>query len=212
MKEGHGKRFSRGCRRWSAYGVRSSRTRLPVYGQRCPRLRPCHHIKRNLCREARRVDRRGDPCRSLFTFRVLCANSPLDRVQSRSSTRPQLWPTRCRLFGHSTRASAIASQRSKDKCGNISISSLGTKISDIQVDSRVPSQPDLIFQSSPPSVVAERITVMCNQSQPGLSARMNVQPITNALKAALDKSPSPATGQFQLTVPASVFDPCNNHL
>src|SRR5438876_9850954 len=81
------------------------------------------------------------------------------------------------------------------KCGNISnisISSLGTKISDIQVDSRVPSPPDLEFRSSPPSVVAERITVMCNQSQPGLSARMNVQPITNALKAALDKSPSSA--------------------
>src|SRR6266702_6595778 len=75
------------------------------------------------------------------------------------------------------------------KCGNISISSLGTKISDIQVDSRVPSPPDLRFRSSPPSVVAERIPVMCNQSQPGLSARMNVQPITNeALKAALTRA------------------------
>src|SRR5439155_1818899 len=118
------------------------------------------HIKRNLCREARRVDRRGDPCRSLFTFRVLCANLPLDTVQSRSSTRPQLWPTRCRLSGHSTRAFEIASQRSKDKCGNISISSLGMKISDIQVDSRVPSQPDLRFRSYPLSVAAERITVV----------------------------------------------------
>ena len=59
------------------------------------------------------------------------------RVESRSSTHPQLWPTRCRLFGHSIRAFEIALQRSKDKCGNISIFSLATKIFDIPADSRV---------------------------------------------------------------------------
>ena len=40
-----------------------------------------------------------------------------------------------------------------------------TKTSDIRVDSRAPSRPDLRFRSSPPLVVAERILVMCNQSQ-----------------------------------------------
>ena len=103
------------------------------------------------------------PCRSLFTFRVLCAHLPMDTVESRSNNRPQLWPTRCRLSGHSTRAFGIASQRSKDKCGNTSTFSSGTKTSDIQVDSRAPSPPDLRFRLSPPLVVAERIPVMCNQ-------------------------------------------------
>ena len=53
------------------------------------------------------------------TFHIpgLCANLPLDTVQSRSNTRPQLWPTRCRLSGPSIRAFEIASRPSRDKCG-----------------------------------------------------------------------------------------------
>jgi len=46
-------------------------------------------------------------------------------------------------------------------------------ISDIQVDSRVQSPPELRFRSSPPSVAAERNSAMCNRSGLGFSARLN---------------------------------------
>ena len=111
-------------------------------------------MKRNLRRKAGRVDRSGDSCRSLFTFRGHCENLPPDTVESRSSTHLRLWLRRCRLFGQSIRAFGIASQRSKGTCGSTSIFSSVTKTSGIRVDSRVPSPTDPRFPSSPPLVVA----------------------------------------------------------
>src|ERR1700720_909980 len=169
--------------------MQSSRTPLAAYGQRCPSQRQRSHVRRNRVRKARHVEPSDNQCRSLFTFRELCANLPLDTAKSRSNTRPQLWPRRCRLSGHSIRGFEIASQRSKAKCGSISTFSLGTKISDIQVDSRVLSLTELRFRSSPPSVVAERIPVMYDPLGPALSARLNAQAIPNALKAALGRDP-----------------------
>src|SRR6266700_1277236 len=93
---------------------------------------------------------------------------------------------RCPLCGHSTRVFEIASRRSKDNCGNISMFSLGTKMSDIQVDSRVPSPPDLRFRSSRLSVVARGYPAMCKQPEPGLVCADEHAPITHGLKAALD--------------------------
>jgi hypothetical protein len=113
------------------------------------------HIKRNLCRKPRCVDRSGDSCPSLFTFRGHYENLPLDTIESRSSTHPRLWLRRCRRSGQSIRAFGIASQRSKGKCGSTSIFSSGTKTSGIPVDSRVPYRTDATFPSSPPLAVAE---------------------------------------------------------
>src|SRR5437588_2779094 len=154
-KEGRGKRYSKDCQPSCVYGMRSSRIPLRVQNQGCLSLCTPLPVDRNLSRRARRVIRRGDPCRSLFTFRVLCVNLPLDTVRSRSSTRRQHWPRRCRRSGHSTRVFGIGSQPSKDKCGNTLIFSLETKTSDIRVDSRVRSVPDPRSRSSLPSVVAE---------------------------------------------------------
>src|SRR5208282_318620 len=114
----------------------------------------------------------------LFTFRALCASLLLAAVQSRSSTRLLRWLRRYRLSGLSIPASEIASQRSKDKCGSISIFSLGTKMFDTQVDSRVPFRPSVRFRSFPPSVGAESILVMRNQRQDEYA------PITKGMKAA----------------------------
>src|SRR5580658_1033611 len=49
-------------------------------------------------------------CRSHLTFLGLCENLRRDTVASRSNTRPQLWPRRCRRFGRSIPAFEIASQ------------------------------------------------------------------------------------------------------
>jgi hypothetical protein len=165
MKAGHGKRYWKDCRRWSVYGAQWSRAHLAVH-DRC-RLKPGRRlpIQRSPDRKARRVEQRDEPCRSLFTFRVPCVNLLLDEVQSRLRTRPPHWPRRCRLSGRSTLAFAIASQPSKDKCGNTSTFSSGTKTSDIPADSRVPSQRERRFQSCPPSAVVE-IPAMCNQREP----------------------------------------------
>src|SRR5437667_5740630 len=60
MKEGHGKRYSKACRQWFAYGMQPSRTPLAVR-QSCLRLRPRLHLDRNLGRRASRVrPRRAD--------------------------------------------------------------------------------------------------------------------------------------------------------
>jgi hypothetical protein len=163
MKDGHGQRYSRGCPPWSAFAVQSSST-PPALSRQLP-LGPHPHLpigqsQRETPREARQVARRNDPCQSLFTFRALCANLLLDSVEWRSRGRPQPWPTPCRFFGHSTRAFEIGLQRSKDKCGNISIFSLGTKMSDTQAGSRVPFPTDRRFRSYLRSAVAERIPVI----------------------------------------------------
>ena len=134
--------------------------------QPCLRLRPaCTANEIISVEEQDASSRRGDPWQSLFTFPELCANLPLDAAQSRSTTRPQLWPKRCRLSGPSIRACEIASQPSKGKCGNISIFSLGTKIPGIPADSRVLSPPGPRFRSSLLSVVAERIPAMWDHSR-----------------------------------------------
>ena len=159
MKAGHGKRYWRGYRQSSVYGMQSSGMLPAVFGRHHLKCRHLH-VKRNLCRKARRVDRSGDSWRSLFTFRGHCENLPLDTVESRSSTHLRLWLRRCRRSGQSIRAFGIASQRSKGMCGSTSIFSSVTKTSGIQVDSRVPSPTDARFSSSPPLVVAERIPVM----------------------------------------------------
>ena len=149
-------------------------------GQGCLILRPRLHIQLDLAREARRGERRGDPCRSLFTFRGLCANVPGDAAESRSNPRPQLWPTRSWPSGRFIRAFEIASQRNKGKCENISIFSLGTKMFDIPADSRVPSRRDARFRSLPLSVVAERIPVNRKHREPVSSARNErKQPLTD---------------------------------
>ena len=163
MKDGHGKRYSRGCPPWSAFVVHSSNTPQALSHQ--PPLGPHPHLpigqsQRETFREAIRVERRDDPCPSLFTFRALCANLRLDGPELRSRALRQLWPTPCPLFGHSTRGFAIALQRSKDKCGSISIFSLGTKMSDTQAGSRVACPPDRRFSSCLQSAVAERIPVI----------------------------------------------------
>jgi hypothetical protein len=173
MKDGHGKRYSRGCPPWSAFVVHSSST--PPALSRQPPLGPHPHLpigqsQREPSREAKHVERRDDPCQSLFTFQALCANLLLDGLESRSRALPQLWPTPCPLFGHSTRAFEIALQRSKDKCGSISIFSLGTKMSDTQAGSRVASPPDRRFPSCLQLAVAERIPVISKRQarRPGL--------------------------------------------
>jgi hypothetical protein len=63
-------------------------------------------------------------------------------------------------IGYSTLAFEIALQRSKDKFGNMSIFSLGTRMLDIRADLRVLSPPDLTFRWSQPSVVAERVLTL----------------------------------------------------
>ena len=166
MKDGHGKRYSRDCPPWSAFVVHSSST-LPALSRQPP-LGPHPHLpigqsQREPYREAIHVERRDDPCQLLFTFRALCGNLLRDGLESRSRAPPQLWLTRCPFFGHSTRAFEIALQRSKDKCGSISIFSLGTKMSDIRAGSRVPSPPDRRFRSYPQSAVAERTPVISNR-------------------------------------------------
>lgn len=173
MKAGRGKRYWRGCRQSSVYGMQSSGMLLAVLGRHCRRW-PRLHIKRNLCRKTRPVDRSGDLCRSLFTFRGHCENLPLDTVESRSSTRLRLWLRRCRRSGQCTQAFGIASHRSKGKCGSTSIFSSVTKTSGIRVDSRVPSPTDVRFPSSPPLVVAERIPIMSkyHRLMPVSSGRM----------------------------------------
>jgi len=159
MKAGRGKGYWRGYRLSYVYGMQSSGTLLAVFGRH--RLKFRHlHIKRNLRRRAGRVDRSGDLCRSLFTFRGHCESLPLDTVKCRSSTRLRLWLRRCRRSGQSIRAFGIASQPSKGTCGSTSIFSSVTKTSDIRVDSRVPSPTDAKFPSSLPLVAAERIPVM----------------------------------------------------
>jgi len=155
MKAGRSKRYWMGYRPSFVYGMQSSGTLLAVFGPHRPKFRHLH-IKRNLRRRARRVDRSGDLCRSLFTFRGHCENLPLDTVECKSSTRLRLWQRRCRRSGPSIRAFEIASQRSKGTCGSTSIFSSVTKTSGIRVDSRVPSPTDARFPSSPPLVVAER--------------------------------------------------------
>ena len=100
-------------------------------------------------------------CRSLFTFLGLCENLRRATVESRSNTHPQLWPRHCRHSGRSIPAFEIASQPSKDKCGNTSIFLSGTKTCDTRVDSPVQSLPDVRSRSFPPLVVAERIPPAC---------------------------------------------------
>src|SRR5271157_372625 len=154
--------------------MQSSRTPPALQGEACLTLSRQLCREQNLRRRASRVERRGDPCQSLFTFRVPCSNLPPGTVQSRSETRPRPWPRRCRPSGHSTQACEIASQPNRDKCGNISTSSLATKMSDIQVDSQVPSLPDLRFRLSPPSVVAGRLSLVCDPSESVLATQMDV--------------------------------------
>src|SRR5580765_6552014 len=163
MKDGHGKRYSRACPPWSAFVVHSSSTPPALFRQ--PPLGPHPHlpigqIQREPSREAIHVERRDEPCQSLFTFRALCANLLLDGLELRSRGLPQLSPMPCTFFGHSTPAFEIALQRNKDKCGSISIFSLGTKMSDTQADSRAPSPPDRRFRSYLQSAAAERISVI----------------------------------------------------
>src|SRR6266581_3934151 len=136
MKAGPGKKYWRGCRLSSVYGMESSGMLLAVFGRHRPKCRHLH-IKRNLCRKASRVDRSGDLCRSLFTFRGHCENLPLDTVECRSRTRLRLWLRRCRRSGQCTQAFGIASQPNKGKCGSTSIFSSVTKMFGTPVDSRV---------------------------------------------------------------------------
>src|SRR5689334_16275859 len=77
-KEGPGTRYLTDCRPWSAFGAPSSKILLTFQGPRRRSPRPCHPVNRSLDRRPRRVGRRGDACRSRFTFRVLCANLRLD--------------------------------------------------------------------------------------------------------------------------------------
>ena len=170
MKAGRGKRYWKGCRQSCVYGAPSSEILLVVFGRHHLKYRHLH-IKRNLCRKARRVDRSRDSCPSLFTFRGHCENLPLDTVESRSSTRLRLWLRRCRRSGQSIRAFGIASQPSKGMCGSTLIFSSVTKTSGIRVDSRVPSSTDVRFPSSPPLVVAERIPVISKHHR--LNARQS---------------------------------------
>jgi hypothetical protein len=60
-------------------------------------------------------------------------------------------------------------------------------ISDIQVDSRVQSRPEPRFRSSPPLVVAEKISAMCNRAAM-LSARLNTANTRNTLKPPCAKA------------------------
>jgi hypothetical protein len=178
MKAGRGKRYCRGCRPSSVYGMQSSGTPLAVLSRHRPKFRHLH-IKRNLGRRARHVDRSGDLCQSLSTFRVHCENLLLDTVECRSSTRLRQWLKRCRRSGQSIRAFGIASQRSKGRCGSTLIFSSVTKTSGIRVGSRVRSLTDARFPSSPPSVAAERIPVMREFSKwPALLSLFPEEPLT----------------------------------
>jgi len=133
--------MAKDTRRLSVGGVNtetlSSRTPLPVCGQHRLRLCTCLRVKRKSRTKKQDASipaasiqdasiKEVSLCRSLSIFPGLCANLPLDTVESRSNSRPANLGRRAgRYCGQAIQAFETVSQPSKDKCGNTSIFFIG---------------------------------------------------------------------------------------